>query len=83
MVLLFCVWNAALAAATNPRNSTPLTTVMTTATTIAVPTNIATSSSMRQRRIIARASSRMASLTNRASPISAAAVMIATGSERR
>ena len=60
-VLAFCGWNTVLAPAMKPRTSTPLTSMMMSTTTIAVPTNMATSSLTSQRRIITRARNLMAS----------------------
>ena len=82
-VLAFCGWNTVRAPAMKPRTSTPLTSVMTSTTTIAVPTNIATSSLMSQRRIITRARNLMASLMTRAAPTSSPPVTSATARVRR
>ena len=83
LVLAFCGWNTVRAPPMKPRTSTPLTSVMTSTTTMAVPTNIATSSLISQRRIMRRANSLMASLMTRAAPTSSPPTTSATPRVRR
>ena len=82
-VALSCGWKTALAPAKKPRTSTPSNNVISSATTIAVPMNSATSSCTCQRRISIRASSLTASMSTRNADTSSAQTTAATISVRR
>ena len=68
LVVVFCGWNTRLAPARKPRTSTPLISVITSTTTIAVPMNNATSSCRCHRRMKKRAIVLITSSSTRDTP---------------
>ena len=82
-VVEFWGWKTLLAPIRKPRYSTPLTSVMSSTTTMAVPMKNATSWCSRQRLISSRASSFTASASTRQVAIPAAATNTAMSSVRR
>jgi hypothetical protein len=82
-VVAFWGWKTRLAPARKPRISTPLISVMSSTTTIAVPMANATSSCRCHRRISQRASALMASSSTRDNATSTPPERIAMISVRR